>query len=307
MNEKTLRDALANQRKQSLAEVLPLTCEMIINTDNYRTFKLAGDVLDRTWVRMSPIHQYWRFEHVVYNLFWPRIGSIENIEKQLKKPYEDGIFWDSMSWIRSIKNIGHYNHKLYKYFEEISHLSESELAKLPRELKGRAVDIKNRKLTPAESVGNTLDDFYMEDITIELPYSCYNIESARIMMDEIVRPGGRIDAKDGALCINNFLKSNRSKRVRLYVLRRLLSERFFYDEKDYVSFIVSATEGIQSDSELEIIKTMSKSLASSHPELKEAPKTARDNLAAEKFQRETIRKSPIVKEVIRTYGRRQRN
>ena len=299
MNEKTLRNALSNQRKQSLADVLPLACETIIATDNYRTFKDAGDVIDKTWIRMSPFRQYWRFESVIYHLFWPRIGSIENIEKQLKKPYEDGIFWDSMSWIRSIKNISHYNRGLYRYFEEMSHYDEKQLAKLPRELKGRAIDIKNRKLTPAESVENTFNDFFMDDLTSELPYSCYAVESARIMIDETILSDGRLGFDNGVICINNFLSSNRSKRVRKYVLQRLLSERFVFDEDDFASFAKSAADGIQDDYELELIKQM----VGHRPELKEAIKTARENLAIEKFQRETIRKSPIIKEVIRKYGK----
>ena len=306
MEEKKLRDALSNQRKQSLAEALPLACETVISTDNYKTFKIAGDVIDKTWIRMSPFRQYWRFEHVVYNLYWPRIGSIENIEKQLKRPYEDGIFWDSISWIRSIKNIGSYNREIYHYFEEISKLDDSELLKLPRELKGRAVELKNKKLTPAETFRNTLDDFYTSDAMLELSYNCYSIESARIMLDAIVKKDGQISQKDGTLCINNFLISNRNKFVRKYVLRRLLSERFFFDEKDYLSFISSASEGLICDAELEIIKSMAKPLSAKYPEVKEQLKNARENLIIEKFQRETIRKSPIVKEVMRKYGRRQR-
>ena len=304
MNEKTLRDALANQRKQSLAEVLPLACETIISTDSYRTFKVAGDVVDKAWIRMSPFRQYWRFERVVYHLFWPRIGSIENIEAQLKKPYEDGIFWDSMSWIRSIKNIGHYNHKLYRYFEDMSHYSEKDLAKLPRELKGRAIDIKNRKLTPAESADNTFNDFFAEDLVTELPYSCYTIESARIMIDETIHTNGRLGFEVGTICINNFLSTNRSKRVRKYVLQRLLSERFVFSDGEFALFVKSAAEGIQADAELELIKQMAwRLIGNGFPELKETLKTARENLAIEKFQRETIRKSPIIKEVIHKYGK----
>ena len=302
MTEKTLRDALANQRKQSLAEVLPLTCETILKTDNFRTFMLAGDVLDATWIRMSPFSQYWRFERVVYNLYWPRIGSIENIERQLNIPYEDCIFWESMSWIRSIKNIGRYNHKLYRYFEDISRLGDSELAKLPRELKGRAVELKNRKLTPTESFNNTLDDFYSVDAMLELSYNCYSIESARVMLDAIIHRDSRIDHDDGMICINNFLLTNRSNRVRKYVLRRLQSERFSFSEDDYLSFIASAVRGVQSEPELEIIKSMGKSLSEKYPKVKEQLKSARENLIIELFQRDSIRKSPIVKEVIHEYG-----
>ena len=44
------------------------------------------------YVGNGQFYGYWepnnnrRFEKVIYNIFWPRIGSIENIEKQLKKP-----------------------------------------------------------------------------------------------------------------------------------------------------------------------------------------------------------------------------
>ena len=302
MSEKTLRNALENQHKQSLAEVLPVACETILSTEKYRTFVVAGDVLDATWIRMSPVFQYWRFERVVYNLFWPRIGSIENIERQLKKPYEDSIFWESMSWIRSIKNIGRYNKNLYKYFESLGNLSDDELIILPRELKGRAIEMRNSKLTPQESLDGTLDDFYTADAMIELSYNCYTIENARVMLDAIIHNDSRIDRKDGVICINNFLLTNRSTRVRKYVLSRLQSERFSFSEKDYLSFFISATNGIQSDAEYQILQFMCESLSVKHPEMKEQLKFARKNLEIEKFQRETIRKSPIVKEVMRKYS-----
>ena len=303
--EQTLRDALSNQRKQSLAEVLPLACETILTTDNFRTFVLAGDIIDKTWIRMSPVFQYWRFERVIYSIFWSRIGSIENIEKQLRNPYEDAIFWDSMSWVRSVKNIGYYNHKLYRYFEKLSHVDDSELRKLPRELKGRAVEMKNRKLTPKESFLNTVNDFSSADAIIELSYNCYTIESARIMMDAAIYGDSRIDHKDGISCINNFLLTNRSNRVRKYVLSRLLSERFVFSEKEYLSFLNAASNGVQSDAELTILKSIAKPLTLKHPEVKEVIKNASNNLAIEKFQRETIRKSPIVKEVMKKYGHPQ--
>ena len=299
--QQILKEALENQRKKSLAEVLPLACETLTKTDDYRTFCLAGNVLDKAWVRMSPVLQYRRFEKVVYNIFWPRIGSIENIEKQLKKPYEDGIFWDSMSWVRSVQRIKHFNPKLYRYFGEIGNMSEAELAKLPRELKGRAIEIKNQKLTPTENFRNTLDSFLTADAMMELSYTCYTVESASILLSAIVSSDS-IDRKDGVACINNFLSTNRSKRVRKYVLQRLLSERFVFNKKDYLSFIKSAAKGIISESELPLLKTMAKSLTAEHPEVKDILKEARESLAIEKFQRETIRKSPIVKEVIHQYG-----
>lgn len=302
--QQLLKEALENQRKKSLAEALPLACETLLKTDDYRTFSIAGNVLDKTWIRMSPIFQYRRFEKVIYNLFWPRIGSIENIEKQLKKPYEDGIFWDSMCWIRSIQRIGSFNPKLYRYFEEIGNLSEPELAKLPRELKGRAIEIKNQKLTPSENFRNTLDSFLTGDAMMELSYTCYSLDSASILMNAVVMDD-EIDRKDGVACVNNLLSTNRSKRVRKYVLHRLISERFSFDKKDYLSFIKSAAKGIESESEYEILKNMAKPFTADHPEIKEALKEARTNLAIEKFQRETIRKSPIVKEVIRQYGHRR--
>ena len=305
MTEKQiLKEALENQRKKSLAEVLPLACETLENTDDYRTFSIAGNVLDETWIRMSPVFQYRRFEKVIYNIFWPRIGSIENIEKQLKKPYEDGIFWDSMSWIRSVQRIKSFNPKLYRYFCEIGNMSDAELAKLPRELKGRAVEIKNQKLTPSENFRNTLDSFLTADAMMELSYTCYTVESASILLSAIIGDSG-IDRKDGVVCINNLLSSNRSKRVRKYVLQRLLSERFAFDKKDYLSFIKSTARGIESESELTILKNMAKPLTSEHPEVKDILKEARENLAIEKFQRETIRKSPIIKEVMRQYGHRR--
>jgi hypothetical protein len=303
--QQVLKEALENQRKQSLAEVLPLACETLISTNDYRTFSVAGNVLDKTWVRMSPILQYRRFEKVIYNIFWPRIGSIENIEKQLKKPYEDGIFWDSMCWIRSLQRIRVFNPKLYNYFDEIGHLSNAELAKLPRELKGRAIEIKNHKLTPSQNFQSTLDSFLTADAMMELSYTCYTIESASILMNAIVMDDGSIERKDGVACINNLLSTNRSKRVRKYALHRLLSERFSFNKKDYLSFIESAAKGVESESELELIKSMAKPFTAEHPEIKEALKEARTNLAIEKFQRESIRKSPIVKDVMRQYGHRR--
>lgn len=303
--EQILRDALSNQRKQSLAEVLPLACETILTTENFRTFILAGDVIDKTWIHMSPVFQYWRFERVIYSIFWSRIGSIENIEKQLRAPYEDAIFWDSMSWIRSVKNIGYYNHKLYRYFEKLSRADDAELLKLPRELKGRAVEIKNRKLTPKESFQNMLNDFSSTDAMIELSYNCYTIENARIMMDAAIYGNDHLDHKDAISCINNFLLTNRSNRVRKYVLSRLLSERFVFNEKEYLSFLSAASNGVQSEAELKILKSIAKPLTLKHPEVKDVIKNANNNLAIEKFQRETIRKSPIVKEVMKKYGHPQ--
>jgi hypothetical protein len=300
--EKTLRDALSNQRKQSLTEVLPLACETVLKTDNFHTFVLAGDVIDKTWIRMSPYFQYWHFERVIYSIYWSRIGSIENIEKQLRAPYEDAFFWDSMSWVRSVKNIGHYNHKLYKYFEKLSKSDDAELLKIPRELKGRAVDMKNRKLAPNDSLKNILNDYNSTDAMIELSYNCYSIESARLLLDSIIQEDSRISRKDGITCINNLLLTNRSNRVRKYVLNRLHSERFYYDEKEYLSFFSAAVNGVKSDTELEIIKSIGKPFVVKHPEVKEKLKLASENLAIEKFQCESIRKSPIVKEVIRTYG-----
>lgn len=302
--QQILKEALENQRKKSLAEVLPLACETLTKTDDYRTFTVAGNVLDKTWIRMSPILQYRRFEKVVYNIFWPRIGSVENIEKQLKKPYEDGIFWDSMSWIRSVQRIRSFNPKLYHYFSEIGNLSDAELSKLPRELKGRAIEIKNHKLTPSENFRNTLDSFLTADAMMELSYTCYTIEGASILLSAIVS-GDTIDRKDGVACINNLLSTNRSKRVRKYVLQRLLSERFVFNKKDYLSFIKAAAKGIENESELAMLKSMAKPLTAEYPEVKDILKEARENLAIEKFQRETIRKSPIIKEVMRQYGHRR--
>ncbi len=136
---------------------------------------------------------------------------------------------------------------------------------------------------------------------IELSYTCNSVEDARILLDAIVKQNGAINESDGAYCIECLLQSNRNKSVRKYVLRRLRSERFFYSEKSFPKFVKAAADGIICDAELEILKSLVKSLSDKHPELKDTLKLARDNLAIEKFQTTSIRKSPIVKEVIRQY------
>ena len=113
---KFLQSALENTRKKSLADVFPAACYAVLNTNNYRLFQIAEEVINQIWVHLSQFYSYWYFERVVYNLFWPRIKSIRNIKIHAAEPDGDDIFWDSLSWIRSIQFTRLYNPELYRYF-----------------------------------------------------------------------------------------------------------------------------------------------------------------------------------------------
>lgn len=299
---KFLQSALENTRKQSLAEVFPAACHVIITTDNYLVFQVAEEVLNQIWIHLSPVYSYWHFEHLVYNLFWPRIKSIRNIKIHAAEPGNDEIFWDSLSWIRSIRFIRFYNAELYQYFNSLAKLGNDTMKEIPREIKGRALDIKNRKASPEEQFTNTLSTSAVQDAMLELAYTTSSVDEARILMDAIVKKDGRIEMDDGVICINQLLRINRSKRVRKYVLRRIQSERFFFAERDVADFFMSASVGIMADAELKILKEMAPALARQNPNISTTLKLARDNLAAEKFQQTSIRHSELVKQTIRKYS-----
>lgn len=303
---KFLQAALENTRKKSLADVFPAACYVVLNTNNYRLFQIAEEVINQIWVHLSQFNSYWRFERVVYNLFWPRVKSIRNIKIHAAEPDGDDIFWDSLSWIRSIQFTRLYNPELYRYFESISKLDNGVMKEIPRELKGRALDIKNKKATPEEQFNNTLQSSAVQDAMVEFAYSTNSVNEARVLMDAIIKKDGRIEMDDGVICINRLLRVNRSKRVRTYILRRIRSEYFFFAIGDVADFFMSAAVGIMSDSEFQVLKEMVPSLAKQYPNIDTTLKLARDNLAAEKFQKKTIRESEIVKKTIKQYSYKYR-
>ncbi len=303
---KFFQAALENTHKKSLANVFPAACYVALNTKNRQLFRLAEEIINQIWVHLPQFYAYWRFGRVVYNLFWPRIGSIDNIKIHAKKLNGDPIFWDSLSWIRSIQFIRLYNPKLYHYFDDISKLSNDEMQEIPRELKGRALDIKNKKATPEEQFNNTLQSHLIRDAMAEFAYSTNSVGEARVLMDAIIKKDGCIKMRDGVICINRLLRTNRNKRVRTYILRRIRSEYFFFAIDDVAEFFMSASIGITSDSEYQILREMAPSLTKRYENISEVLKLARSNLAAEKFQKKTIRQSKIVKKTIRQYSRRCR-
>ncbi len=299
---KFFQAALANTRKKSLANIFPAACYVVLHTNDYVCFSLAQDILNQIWLRLSPWHAYWRFERVVYNLFWPRIRSIRQIKLRLAEPDNDDFFWDALSWIRSIRNIKRYNRDLYQYFTNLAQLDADTLKSLPLELKGRALEIKNQKATPTELMRATLASNQIQDAISEFAYITGNVDEARVLLDAIIQKSGAIELDDGVICINKLLRCNRSKRVRRYVLRRIQNEKFFFAERDLADFYTSAAIGIMTDCELRILKELTPGLKQNYPNIGETYKLARDNLAAEKFQTETIRNSQLVADTIKQYS-----
>jgi uncharacterized protein (DUF1810 family) len=299
---KFFQSALDNTRKKSLADVFPAACYVASKTNNYDCFSLAQEIMNQVWIRLSPWFSYWRFEHVVYNIYWPRICSIRKIKIRTAEPDDDVFFWDSLNWIRSIRNIKRYNHDLYRYFESLSRLDDAALREVPLELKGRALEMKNKKATPEERLRSTLASSQIQDAVSEFAYVTNNTEEARILLDSIIQKDGLIELDDGVICINKLLRRNRNKRVRRYVLTRIQNEKFFFAERDLADFYTSAAIGIMTDYELRILKELAPGLKDNYPNISETLKLARDNLAAEKFQTEAIRNSEIVKETIKKYS-----
>ncbi len=299
---KFFQSALDNTRKKSLADVFPAACYVVLNTNDYKCFSLAQDIVNQVWIRLSPWFSYWRFEHVVYNLFWPRVCSIRKIKIRTAEPDDDEFFWDSLNWIRSIRNISRYNRNLYRYFESLSRLDDAALLEVPPELKGRALEMKNKNASPEERLRSVLASSQIQDAISEFAYITNSTEEARILLDAIIQKNGLIELDDGVICINKLLRRNRNKRVRKYVLTRIQNEKFFFAEGDLADFFTSAAIGIQDDKELVILKTLAPGLKDNYPNIPETLKLARDNLAAEKFQTETIRNSEIVKQTIKKYS-----
>lgn len=298
--EKFFKACLDNMRKTSLGDILPAACHVAATTKNFRVYSLASDIINEVWMRLKHV-DYFRFERAIYNIYWPRIQSIENIEAQLGSDEKDRFFWDAMSWIRSLRYTKCYNYKLGKYFEKLSKLSIEDLMTLPRELRGRPLEIRDRKATSTERVSDIIRVNQSRGAMEELAFSCSSVYDAREIMNMIISKSDKIELDDGVICINLILQTCRNKSVRKYMLRRLQSERFFFAEGDFSDLFMSACVGIQSDKEYEILKGIAPSLAAKNPNIKATLKLARENLAIEKFQRESIRNSEVVKKTIRKY------
>ena len=296
------QSALNDTRKRSLAEVFPAACYVILNTNDYDCFSLAEEIIDQIWIRLSPWYSYWHFEHVIYNLFWPRIKSIRKIIIRTAEPNNDDFFWDSLSWIRSIRYINHFNHDLAVYFENLAKLDDAALKEVPLELKGRALEIKNKNATSEERFRSVLASSQIQDALSEFAYITNSVDEARVLMDSIIQKNGLIEMSDGIICLNKLLRQNRNIHVRKYILTRIQNEKFFFTESDLADLFASAAVGIQSDKELKILKELVPGLKEKHPDISETYKLAQNNLATEKFQRETIRSSAIVKQTIKQYS-----
>ncbi len=301
-----LRNQLLLADRKPVAELFEVICHILKTTQKDSLFYVAGSALNEIWTYLpKKIEDDLPFTNIIYNLYWPRVKSLRQINKAISEDWgrwdesgepERNIFIDAMTWILCIDNdkLTGINPELGEYLKSLAGLPDDKIKELPWWISSRIFGLKNNELPLKEQFTNVLSEFPSEQAGNNLGW-CDSREEAEIVLNSLLgQPTKKYRIKAKEACLEKLLMRRNTFDVKSYILQRLIDHfskftKNFKEER--LSFFTAACEGVADERELPLIKRLSKLFIElcdgekTRNTIDEALKIAKNNIEIVKFQR----------------------
>ena len=304
-----------NEDNLSYAEVLPAVIHVIkyLPADDFnhthtdQLFWVASDIIDMVWRYIDEDEKYQeKYRNLVYNLFWPRIGSVWPIahfnEFKFNEPVAEGIFNDSLGFVLSLKDVLERNDELRDYFTPYignNGYANKIAAKAAFRFSLKGLDAKRQ-------FDRIMANFEPEEATFFLTYP-ENIEEADFLLKELFKTeGNKFTGLSRLGALENLVITANSIGVGEYILKYLDNhyEEFINiiktDIGDKYNLIATLTDyslaiskGITEENEFAPFQSLNKKFIATgcnEATIKSAEKYARHHRRAILFQRSSLQK-----------------
>ncbi len=301
-----LRNQLLLADRKPVAELFEVICHILKTTEKDSLFYAAGSALNEIWTYLpKKIEDDLPFTNIIYNLYWPRVKSLRQINKAINEDWgrwdesdepEKNIFIDAMTWILCIDNdkLTDINPELGEYLKSLAGLPDNKIKELPWWISSRILGLKNNKLLLKEQFVNVLSEFPPEQAGNNLGW-CDSKEEAKIVLNSLLgQPTKKYRIKAKEACLEKLLMRRNTFDTKGYILQRLIDDFDKFTKKfkeERLSFFTAACEGVADERELPLIKRLSKLFINLDDDEKtrgtidEALKIAKRNIEIVKLQR----------------------
>lgn len=220
---------LSNEQIKSLLDIYgihdnyvklyPALKHIIMTTDDEGLFCKAGDIISLIEVIVHNNQRLQKWLHKeIYQMFWSRIHSIENIVNLANQP----IIEYSMSQILNLPLVKHYNPSLCKYLRRLS-MSQEETPNMPISVAFYILDMTHEPLK---------DKFEYMLGAFPIAYTLYfndrinTTEDAEVYLDLILDRNSLFFRTPRVVMdtLRQLLNRRRPAEVELYILQRLVNE-----------------------------------------------------------------------------------
>ena len=301
-----LRNQLFLADRKPVTQLFEVICHIIKTTEKDSLFYTAGSVLNEIWNYLpKKTEDDLPFTNIIYNLYWPRVKSLRQINKAINENLgewgksddsEENIFMDAITWILCIDNdkLTDINPELGEYLKSLASLPDDKIKELPWWISSRIFGLKNNKLPLKEQLANVLSEFPPEQAGNNLGW-CDSKEEAEVVLDSLLgQPTKKYRIKAKEACLEKLLMRRNAFDVKSYILQRIIDDFGKFTKKfkkEGLSFFTAACDGAADERELPPIKQLSElfinldDTKNIRDMLEQALKIAESNIKVVKFQR----------------------
>lgn len=257
---------------------LPAVEVIIEHAENTHAVWTAGDTLNLIWKLLPGDDDFLseRFERLVYQLYWPKIGStwpiIHYSRFEFKEEQDDNLFRDSLGWLMSLKTIEKLNPELAHYLHFLGgyDMVDQIQSGIPEPVRFRAFAINNEGKTSKAVFNRVIKEFAEQEALSYLAHP-EGTEEAKLVIDYAL--SGKLDPENVPFIIEKLVINGNYSGVGPYIINRYAKdaetlEKLFKkldkeESKNHniiISIFDAAVDGASEKAELPALKKFADSI-----------------------------------------------